>query len=239
MKAVVIDDEELARAYLCKMLKEFNVTVLAEGENGVEALQLVQEHQPDVLFLDIQMPDMTGMQAAASLDSVPDPPAIVFVTGYSQHAVEAFERSALDYLIKPVAPERLEQTILRARAAQERNQKTKVLEESPLQHLPVRTDYAIKLVKIDEIECVLSREKKVYLRTAKYEQRTYHTLSQLEELLPSQDFLRIHHSCIVRMSLIESVNFLGNHSYSVTLVGGGVLPVGRTYYSALQRTLGL
>jgi DNA-binding LytR/AlgR family response regulator len=94
-------------------------------------------------------------------------------------------------------------------------------------------------LKLEEIEYAVSRDKKVYVRTSGVEHRTYYTLTQLETLLPAKDFMRIHASAMVRLSLIESVNFLGNHTYSVTLTGSVVVPLGRTYYADLQARLGL
>jgi len=110
---------------------------------------------------------------------------------------------------------------------------------TPVKRLPVRTDYAIKLVRVEEIDFALAKDKKVFLRSGDSEQKTYYTLQQLERLLPPDDFQRIHASVIVRLSRIEELNFLGNHSYSVTLTGGTVLPVGRTYYAELQKQLGI
>src|ERR1700733_3718688 len=101
LRAVVIDDEELARAPLSKMLADQGLEVVGLGETGVDALQLSESLKPDLLFLDIQMPDMTGMQAAAAIDNFEEAPRLVFVTGYSEYALEAFEREAFDYLIKP------------------------------------------------------------------------------------------------------------------------------------------
>ena len=247
LQAIVVDDEELARAHLGKMLRDADIDVVAEGENGLEALTLTESLRPDILFLDIQMPDMTGMQAAAAIENLDDPPQVVFVTGYSEYAIEAFERQAFDYLIKPVAPDRLAKTLaraLRAKTSENPSDKRVVPEEAareltPLQRLPVRTDYSIKLIRLEEIECAFSRERKVYVRAGGIEHRTYYTLIQLETLLPSDEFMRIHSSALVRLSLIESVNFLGNHTYSVTLTGGSVLPVGRVFYPDLQIRLGI
>lgn len=247
LRAVVIDDEELARAHLRKMLRDADVDVIAEGESGLEALNLTESHQPDVLFMDIQMPDMTGMEAAAAVENLDRPPRIVFVTGYSDYAVQAFEKQAFDYLMKPVAPDRLALTVARARKMAEQEGPAHGLSDSPrvtlqltrVQRLPVRTDYAIKLIRIEDIECAIAREKRVFVRAKNAEQRTYYTLTQLESLLPREEFLRIHASAIARIDLIESVNFLGNHTYSISLAGGAVLPVGRAYYAALQGRLGI
>jgi len=247
LRAIVIDDEELARAHLCKMLRDADVDVVAEGESGLEALNLAEALRPDILFLDIQMPDMTGMQTAVAIENFDFKARVVFVTGYSEFAIEAFEREAFDYLIKPVAPERLARTIDRAikhvtaenllTTSQESIEEMRTL--TPIQRLPVRTDYSIKLLRIEDIESAVSREKRVYVRTNGVEQRTYYTLTQLDALLPHNEFLRIHASALVRISAIESVNFLGNHTYSVSLASGGVLPVGRTFYPELQARLGI
>ena len=245
LRCVVIDDEELARAHLCKMLSDADVDVIAQGENGLEALSLTEAIQPDLVFLDIQMPDMTGMQAAAALENFDEPPHVVFVSGYSEYAIEAFDRQAFDYLIKPVAPERLARTLERVSKviAANRPGKTEATAPSqhltPLQRLPVRTDYSIKLLRLDEIECAFSRDRKVYVKVSGVEHRTYYTLSQLETLLPPAEFMRIHASAMVRLARIDAVNFLGNHTYSVTLQGGSVLPVGRVYYADLQARLGI
>jgi two-component system LytT family response regulator len=247
LRAIVVDDEELARAHLCKMLGEAETEVVAEGSNGIEALSLTEEFHPDILFLDIQMPDMTGMQAAAAVGNFDIVPRVVFVTGYSDYAIEAFERQAFDYLIKPVLPERLAKTIDRARrqiqaevqSGQLAGPPSGARELTPIQRLPVRTDYSIKLLRLEEIEFAVSRDKKVYVRSNGTEHRTYYTLTQLEELLPPEDFMRIHSSAMVRLELVDSVNFLGNHTYSVTLSSGAILPVGRTYYPGLQTRLGI
>lgn len=243
LRAILIDDEELARAHLSKMLRLAGVEIVGEGESGVDALNLVEAFQPDVLFLDIQMPDMTGLQAAAAIENFGNPPKVVFVTGYSDYAIEAFERRAFDYLIKPVSPDRLEKTLDHAKRQAELAKpiQSKLVDKelTHLQRLPVRTDYSIKLLRLEDIECAVSRDKKVLVRTAGVEHRTYYTLTQLEALLPPKDFMRIHASAMVRLSLIDSVNFLGNHTYSLTLSGGLVLPLGRSYYNDLQARLGL
>jgi len=247
LRAVVIDDEELGRAHLCKMLRDAEVDVVAEGENGIDALNLSESHNPDIVFLDIQMPDMTGMQAAAALENFDRPPRVAFVTGYSEYAIGAFELHAFDYLIKPVAPERLEKTLDRTRKSMEAGKEPSIQDSSPtdahaiapLSRLPIRTDYSIKLLRFEEIDYAVSRDKKVYVRASGTEHRTYYSLLQLEGLLPPAEFMRLHLSALVRLSCIESVNFLGNHTYSITLSGGTVLPVGRTFYPALQARLGI
>ena len=273
LTGLIVDDEPLARAHLSRLLKAQEVQVAGEADNVVTALQLAEDLRPDIVFLDIQMPGLTGMQMATALLHLEAAPLVVFVTGYSEYALEAFDRDALDYLVKPLSPDRLARTLARARERlANRNARSErmdavlheaaVDEESeregsaepvmsvpeargtvgsvpPLRRLPIRENYAVRLVRIEEILCAVAREKRVYVRTTGSEHRTYYTLTQLETLLPPEQFLRIHDSCLVQIEKVEEIVFLGNHTYRVRLSDGELLPVGRARYSELQRRLGL
>lgn len=248
MNALIVDDEPLARALLRRMLKAQGVEVAAEAENAARALELAEDLRPDLLFLDIQMPELSGMQAAVALTQLEPAPLLIFVTGFSEHAADAFDHDALDYLLKPVAPERLAKTLMRARerlATQELRRHAldavaeKATREPPLQRLPVREDYAVRLVRVEQILCAVSRDRRVFLRTVAGEHRTYYTLSQLESMLPTERFLRIHDSCIVNLDHVEELHFLGNHAYEVRLSNRETLPVSRSRYADLQRRMGI
>lgn len=248
LTALIVDDEPLARMHLRYLLEGQEVQVVGEAETAAQALQLAEDLKPALLFLDIQMRGLTGMQAAGALLHLEAAPLLIFVTGYSEYAVAAFEHDALDYLVKPVAPDRLAQTLARARerlADQRlRQQVQQRVEEHagknpPLVRLPVRKDYAVRLVRVEEILCAVAREKRVFVRTREGEERTYYTITLLESLLPADRFLRIHDSCIVNVEMIEEVIFLGGGNHLVQLSTGLRLPVGRTRYAELQRRLGL
>jgi DNA-binding LytR/AlgR family response regulator len=250
LNVLIADDEPLARAYLRRLLEAQNVTVIAEAETAAEALQRCEDLRPDVLFLDIQMPGLTGMQAAGALLHLDYAPLIVFVTGYSEHAVQAFEHDALDYLVKPATPERLARTLARARERLNDSRLQQQMQERvearitepdspPLRRLPVREDYVVRLVRIEDIAYAVARDKRVFIRTGSGEFRTYYTLTQLEGLLPADRFLRIHDSALVDLDQIEELLFLGGHTYAVRLTDGTQLPVGRTRYALLQQRLGL
>lgn len=248
LTALIVDDESLPRAHLRKLLQAQDIKVVGEAGNSAEALQFAETLRPDLLFLDIQMPGLTGMQLASALQFSSANSQIIFVTGYSEHALEAFDRGALDYLLKPVSSERLAQALVRARSllagAQVVQQAALAIQEEAtnagvLQRLPIRSGYAVRLVRIEEIVWAKSREKRVIVVTREGEFPTYYTLTQLEALLPPDQFLRIHDSCIVRVNEIDEILFLGNHTYSVQLSSGQTLPVSRSRYAALQQRLGV
>ncbi|HZT43278.1 MAG TPA: LytTR family DNA-binding domain-containing protein [Chthonomonadaceae bacterium] len=249
LTALIVDDEPLARTHLRRSLEELEVQVIAEAGTAVQALQQVEDLHPDLLFLDIRMPGLDGLQAAGALLHQEASPLVVFVTGYSEHAVAAFEQNALDYLVKPVAPDRLVQTLMRARERLTDNRLRKRAREQAgepaetvppaLQRLPVREDYTVRLLRVEEILCAVARNKRVFIRTREGEYRTYYTLTQLETLLPADRFLRIHDSCLIHLGGVEALLFLGNHSYMVRMSDDTTLPVGRSRYAELQRRLGL
>lgn len=251
LTALIVDDEPLAREYLRRMLEEQGVVIVGEADGAARALQLAEDLRPRLLFLDIQMPGLTGLQFAEALQQSTSDALIIFVTGYSEYAAQAFEQAALDYLMKPVSPVRLAKTLIRARErlsaggaarddAARRLAEQARREPSRLQRLPIRKDYAVLLVRLEEIRCAVARDKRVLVRTDDGgEHRTYYTLTQLEALLPPEQFLRIHDSAIVRLDTVEELLLLGNHTYAVRLSGNDQLPVGRTRYPILQERLGL
>jgi DNA-binding LytR/AlgR family response regulator len=236
LTCVVVDDEPLARAYLNRLLLAAGVTVAGEAGDAASALPLVQSTSPDIVFLDIEMPGMNGLDFARQLREQPEiNTAVVFVTGYSEHAVDAFSQQATDYLLKPVSNERLLQCLLRIH-----NQRTTRVDDPDIQRLPVRGLSAILLVPISDIVCITSREKKVFVRMKDgTEHRALQNLTQLEERLMRNKFIRIHGSYVVPTNHITEIMHLGNHDYEVRLSDGRRAPVGRTRINDLKRALGL
>lgn len=249
MTALIVDDEPLARSRLRRLLEAQEVQIVDEADHAATALQQAEDLQPDLLFLDIQMPGLTGMQMASALLHMDNAPLLVFVTGYAEHALAAFERGALDYLVKPVTQERLSITLARVRErltdrqaralVQQRILKQAKQTPTLLRSLPIRADYAVRFLPLDDILCLFARDKKVYALTAEGEHRTYYTLTQLEDLLPPDRFVRIHDSSLVNLDAVVELLLLGDHSYEVRLTNRQRLRVGRTRYADLQRSLGL
>lgn len=247
--ALVVDDEPLARQHLRRLLEELCIRIVGEAENAAEAIQMSEDLRPDLLFVDIQMPGLTGLQLAEALHQSSEDSLLIFVTGYSEYATEAFEHAALDYLVKPVSSTRLAKTLVRAKErladAQARARMADLNENPPpsetgrLQRLPIRQDYAVRLIRVEEILYAVAREKRVFVKVGESEFRTYYTLTQLENLLPTELFMRIHDSAIVNVNAVEELTYLGNHTYGIVLSNGEQLSVSRSRYPQLQKRFGL
>jgi two-component system LytT family response regulator len=237
MTAIVADDEHLSRILMKKLLEEQEIEVVGESESGADALEKCLRLKPDLLFCDIRMPDLNGLETAAALTQFEDPPLLIFVTGYSDHAAEAFEKAAFDYLLKPVQRERLRLSLERSR--RRLSQAVTEIVLPVLKRLPIRTEYALRLLKVDEIVSAVTKQKRVHVLTASEEFKTNYTLTQLEQMLPGELFMRVHASAIVKLDEIQEINFLGNHTYDVRLASGQLIPVGRLQYADLQKRLGL
>src|SRR5437762_6693502 len=206
LRVVIADDEPRARQFLEKLLSEHGrVEVAGVAKGGGEALALIAKTKPDAAFLDIHMPDLSGLEVARHLKGA-DAPIVVFVTAYDRYAVEAFELAALDYVLKPVRRERLTETVRRVadelqsgrRAAQARALgqalDTPALEAhvGPLRRLPVRHRREVKLLELDEVPIVFSRDRLVLARCAGHEYLVDYTLQELERRLPPDRYLRVH-----------------------------------------------
>ncbi len=219
LRAVIADDEPRARQFLARLLAEQGeVEVVGEAKGGLEALALVARLSPDVVFLDIQMPDLSGLEVARHLPRG-DPPVVVFVTAYDQHAVEAFEVAALDYLLKPIRRERLAETMRRVvhevhsgrgAAGQEEAVrsvlKTPEVQQGlePLRRLPVRFRREVKLLDLEQVARIVSRDRVVLACAEGREYLVDYTLQELEGRLPPGQFVRAHRAALVNIDAIES-----------------------------------
>ena len=187
------------------------------AKSGGEALATIARTKPDVAFLDIHMPDLSGLEVARHLKG-DDTPIVVFVTAYDQHAVEAFEIAALDYVLKPIRRERLAETVKRVQAEAasggRRGNATAVREAlaseplqqnaQPLHRLPVRHRREVKLLDLDEVPLVVSRDRLVLARSEGKEYLVDYTLQELEARLPAGQFVRVHRGALVNVNAIES-----------------------------------
>ncbi len=219
LRVVIADDEPRARQFLERLLGEHeDVEVAGVARNGAEAFSQIARVHPDAVFLDIHMPDISGLEVARHLRGE-DAPVVVFVTAYDQHAVEAFELAALDYVLKPIRRERLDETLKRVRAEVEAGgpkpgaaeAAREALESGPLRRdahpllrLPVRHRREVRLLDLAEVPLVFSRDRLVLARSEGKEFLVDYTLQELESRLPDGQFVRVHRGALVNVNAIES-----------------------------------
>ncbi len=218
LRVLIADDEPRARQFLEKLLGEHDtVEVVGVARGGAEALQMILDLKPEVAFLDIHMPDLSGLEVARHLHG-PDAPSVVFVTAYDKYAVEAFEVAALDYVLKPLRRERLAETIRRLLAETRDGRSGGRAEElraaldspglasqrPPLRRLPVRHRREVKLLDLDQVPLIFSRDRLVLARCESHEYLVDYTLQELEERLPEGQFVRVHRAALVNVDAIES-----------------------------------
>ena len=220
VRAVIADDEPRARQFLERLLSEHeDMEVVGSAKNGGEALQMIEEKRPEVAFLDIHMPDLSGLEVARHLKG-DEAPVVVFVTAYDQHAIEAFELAALDYVLKPLRRDRLADTVRRVledvRGKEHPNEGQedaieKMLDSpgmrervEPLRRLPVRHRREVKLVDLDSVSRIVSRDRLVLACSEGHEYMVDYTLQELEARLPQGQFVRVHRAALVNVDAIES-----------------------------------
>lgn len=210
-KTIIIEDEQLARQRLKRLLNNYQeVEIIAEAENGLEGLELINQHQRDLIFLDIEMPILNGFEMLAKLGE--HQPKVVFTTAYDQYAIKAFDEGSIDYLLKPIELERLDKTIHKLK--QTNLAKPVLALDDLLQQikgktvqktLTVKLGDRILLIKIDDIIHIQAEEKYVFLYTVDGKKHlTDYTLSTLEDKLP-EDFIRIHRSEIINTNYISEI----------------------------------
>lgn len=208
MKILIIDDEPLARRRLQSVIDELGSgMVVAEGGNGEQALDLCQQHQPDVVLLDIRMPGMTGIETAHHINKLATPPAIIFTTAYDDYAIPAFETHAVDYLLKPIRKERLDEALGAARRltrVQLQELGRSAATEEQRQHISARLGGELRLIPIDDIRYLQAEHKYVTVRYGQGTVLIEESLKSLEEEFPSA-FLRIHRNALVALRYITAL----------------------------------
>ena len=230
LRALIVDDEYPARMELRYQLSQFpDVEVIGEATNAREAMTLINALDYDVIFLDVQMPGMTGLELAKSLKGRPVVPKVVFVTAYENYAVSAFEIPATDYLLKPIEAERLAETIQRLREAKEdgagdgRGEPGDSADRSAAESKPQLTflmcekDEKQIPLPLNEIVYIFSEGYNVYVQTYSERLLTRHTLQELTERLPSSQFFRSHRSYLVNIYQVKEISPYFNGAYILKL----------------------
>jgi two-component system response regulator AlgR len=236
-KALIVDDEPPARARLSALLRELGqVEVVGEAGDAAATLELVGKLNPDILYLDVRMPGMSGLELARHLARLPDPPAIVFITAHDEHALEAFEADAVGYLLKPVRREKLAAATERARRLTAR-QLEDVARPEPRTHLSVRHRDGIRLLRVEDIICLLAEQKYTTVRHTGGEDLVEDSLRQLEAEFGGR-FLRVHRGALVNRDYLAGVERLADGGYVAHVRGlSEPLPVSRRMAAELKARL--
>ncbi len=234
--ALVIDDELLAREELIELLEETgDIDVIGEANNAIEGLKKINQLKPDVVFLDIQMPQITGIELLAMLDS-DTMPRVVFVTAYDQFAIQAFEENAFDYLLKPVDTARLRKTVQRLIKADHVNDIDYAqLAPAQLDHVPCYGHNRIVIISSKDIEFAYSDLSGVHIQTATQKTTSQLTLKVLEEKTP---LMRCHRQYLINLSAIKEIKLLENGLAEIITASEQKVPVSRRYLKALKERLG-
>ena len=256
IKVLIVDDEPLARQNIRVLLKEDpSIELIGECGSGAEALKAIQKRAPDLLFLDIQMPLMSGFDVLEKIDAEKIP-AIIFVTAFDQYAIRAFEVHALDYLLKPFDDARFEKALIQAKKQIEQreiNQLSKRLvrlledRDTPptnkarasnyLSRLMVKSASRVFFLKVDEIDWIEAADYYVKLHVGPKSHLLRETMSDMEARLDPEKFLRIHRSAIVNLDRVKEMHSHFNGEYLVILRDGTELKLSRSRREQLQQML--
>ena len=227
------------------MVKEYlqaysNITVAVECNDGFEGMKAIQQHQPDLIFLDIQMPKINGFEM---LELIDNPPQVIFTTAFEEYAIKAFDAHAADYLLKPFSKERFDKAMQKLQ--QQRVNTAQAVVETALQsnlqsnRIVVKDNGKIKIIPIAQVQYLEAADDYVKIITAEGSFLKKKTMQHFEDSLPPQEFIRIHRSCIINAALITRIDLHEKDSHIALLTTGARLPVSRAGYAKLKEVLGI
>lgn len=235
MRALIVDDEVHAREELRSLLEETGeFEIVGTCSNALEALRAIRQEMPDVLFLDVQMPSVSGFELLSMIDT-DAMPSTVFVTAFDEFAVQAFEEDALDYLVKPVEKERLAKTIRKLKESLS-GQAHRVYATPEIRNIPCVMTNRIKLVGISEVDFVRSDLAGVYVVSGKDEFFTELTLKVLED---KTNLVRCHRQYLVNLDRVNEIVLQENLAAEIIMKSGMTIPVSRRFLKKLKETLGI
>jgi len=248
IRALIVDDEPLARDRIREMLKdEREIKIIGEARNGQEAIDSITTHDPDLVFLDVQMPDMNGFDVLQSL-GVRRMPVIIFVTAYDQHAMRAFDVHAIDYLTKPFDRKRFAgaidraKTFLKGTIDLDTKHIMTMLEELKagpryLERLAIRTGDTVFFVRTEEVDSIEAQGNYVRLNLANSSHLLRDTLNNIEAQIDPHKFVRIHRRTIVNMNRVKELQTWARGEYRVVMANGACYSLSRSYRQHFENFL--
>jgi two-component system LytT family response regulator len=237
-KVLIVDDEKLSQDKIARFLKGGNFEI-ERASNGVEGLEKLKSFSPEVVFLDVEMPELSGFDFLQQVESRPF--KVIFQTAFDEFALKAFEENACDYLLKPFTKERFEQALNRALNGIAAEEKLRQLEGSLhrgntyLEKITVKQNHKFKIIEADEIICLVSRDHCTCLHTAEFEYIIDLSIQHLSERLNPAKFFRIHRNSIVNREFISSVH--SRQQMIVELRNGLRLPVSRSHRTLMRAAI--
>jgi len=232
IRALIVDDEALARERVRSLLEGTDVTVVEECSGGRDAVTAILEQRPDLVFLDVQMPDLDGFDV---LEAVATEwlPQVIFVTAYDEYAIKAFDVHAIDYLLKPIEPERFRRALARVT----KRDLLALLDERPIDRLVIRTRSKVSFLRPSEIDWIEADGKHAVLHAGRETHVVRHTLTRLEQRLAPHGFVRVHRSAIVNVDRIKELEPWFHGEYVVILKDGTKLTSSAAHSQALHRII--
>lgn len=243
IKVVIVDDEDLARSLVREFLTAFpNIEIVAECANGFEAVKAVTELQPHLIFLDIQMPKLSGFEVIELLEQ---PPPVIFVTAYDQYALQAFDVHAVDYLLKPFGRDRFDEALNRVIRQLDTNYSKNIKEVAAsampkhqrLERILIKEGSKVLVIPIEKIDYIEAQDDYVSFRADGKSHLKFQRLAELETLLDNRCFVRIHRSYILNIERLSKIELYAKDSRNAILKDGTNLPVSRTGYDKLKELL--
>lgn len=245
MKCLIIDDEPLARSIVAEYLQQFpEVEVAQECGDGFEGIKAIQQHQPDLIFLDIQMPKINGFEM---LELVEQPPGVIFTTAFDEYALKAFEANAVDYLLKPFSQERFNAAVHKwlekhnANATSPTESLGEVAAKQPEESLRIVVKAAndIRIIPVKDVQYLEAYDDYVKVHTAEGLFLKKKTMSYYERALDPAQFVRVHRSFIIPLAQLTRIEPLEKDTHVALLKSGVRVPLSRSGYSRLRSVLGI
>lgn len=245
LKAIIVEDEKLARDLVKSYLStQESIELIGEFTDGFSGLKAINDLKPDIVFLDVQMPKLTGLELLELLEDVPQ---IIFTTAYDEYAVSAFDLNAVDYLLKPFSKVRFDKAIDKAIGNIQNNKVTKGIASlkehvegtSVLDKIVVKSNSNIHVIPVNEVVYIESEDDYVMIHTKDRKHLKHQTMKFYEQQLDAKMFARIHRSYIVNVSEINKIEKFGKDTYQVVLKNQTTLKISRSRYQELKALLGI
>lgn len=243
IKVIIIDDESLARRLLREyLMQEKGIEIVAECENGFEGIKSIHEHRPDLIFLDIQMPKLTGFEMLEVLDYTPH---VIFTTAFDEYAIHAFDKNAVDYLLKPIRQDRFQKSLNKFKhlhnQSSSANKPPQIAEDlvQTLERVVVKVGTQIKIIPVHKIYYLEAYDDYVKIHTEEGMFLKNKTMKSFENQLDPKKFVRVHRSFIIKIEQLMKIENYEKETYIATLINGAKVNISKSGYSRLKNVIGM